>query len=311
MARSLASSTWIRTAVAVPGYVAFWAALVAVSAPAPEPRVNVGATVASHPVRAPAAWSVAHRVYDEVERRAHRLAPAQRIGVARAIIDEAARAAMDPLLVLAVIHVESRFDVRAVSEAGAVGLMQLLRPTMREEAARSGLGSADPFDPVANVRAGVRYLERMVDAFDDVQLALTAYNAGPARVRRHLREGGVPHRLLGYPRTVLRERARISADAAASSARPTACATQLAAAHARPPAAHGTARDGARVATGHGAGSTGTLPAGTLAAAVAPAPTRRASWLVPRSDDVGLPKPSRARSRGTRAAVQRGRAACA
>jgi hypothetical protein len=160
-----------------------------------------------------AEWSadVAHRVYAEVDRRSRTLGRAERTGIARAILEEATRAAMDPLLVVAVIHVESRFDPGATSGVGAVGLMQLLRPTMREEAERSRLDSADPLNPIANVRAGVRYLHRMVAAFEDVELALMAYNAGPNRIRRHLRAGGVPGRLLAYPRSVARERERLSA----------------------------------------------------------------------------------------------------
>jgi soluble lytic murein transglycosylase-like protein len=230
MDRSPASSTWFRSAAAAAAYVAFWVALGALAAPDGS-ATRRGTLAAAHAAQPAISWSVAHRVYDEVERRGQRLGPAQRLGVARTIVEEAARAAIDPLLVVAVIHVESKFDVRAVSGAGALGLMQLLRPTLREEAARSGLPSADPFDPVANVRAGVRYLVRMVDAFDDVELALMAYNAGPARIRRHLREGGVPQRLLGYPRTVLREAARLSSSASvAARAAPAA----LVAAHARP-----------------------------------------------------------------------------
>ncbi len=196
------------TCAATAGYVGLWAALIAFWAPAAPVPCEVRA-LASHRPGSPATWSAAPRVYDEVERRMAEIVPAQRTRVARAILEEAARAAMDPLLVLAVIEVESRFDAHAVSEAGAVGLMQLLDPTMREEVERSRLASADPYDPVANVRAGVRYLSRLVTAFDDLELGLLAYNAGPNRIRRHLREGAVPERLRAYPRTVARELRRL------------------------------------------------------------------------------------------------------
>jgi hypothetical protein len=170
-----------------------------------------------------AAWSaLAHRVYDEVDARARGLDAVERAGVARAIVEEATRTALDPRLVLAVIHVESSFDPLAVSHAGAVGLMQLLVPTMRQEVARSRLPSADPLDPAANVRAGVRYLRRLLDAFGDLELALLAYNAGPNRVSRFLREdGGVPDRLRSYPRKVLQESRRVTRrwDAATAAAR--------------------------------------------------------------------------------------------
>jgi hypothetical protein len=140
-----------------------------------------------------------------------RTGAAARTRVARTILDEARRAAVDPLLVVALIHVESSFDPHAVSPAGAVGLMQLLVPTMTAEAARWRLGSSDPLDAPANVQAGVRYLARLVDAFGDLDLALMAYNAGPNRIRGHLRAGGVPGRFRAYPTQVAREVARLRA----------------------------------------------------------------------------------------------------
>lgn len=75
---------------------------------------------------------------------------------------------------------------------------------MDAELARARVRGADPLDPAANVRAGIRYLGRLVRAFDDVDLALVAYNAGPARLRRHLAGGQVPERLLRYAQHVRR-----------------------------------------------------------------------------------------------------------
>lgn len=88
------------------------------------------------------------------------------------------REGMDPALVMAVVHVESRFEPKAVSERGARGLMQIDRLTARH------LGLRNPLDPMANLRAGITYLSRLRKLFsgDDV-LALAAYNAGPTRVR--------------------------------------------------------------------------------------------------------------------------------
>ncbi|HEX7622650.1 MAG TPA: transglycosylase SLT domain-containing protein, partial [Anaeromyxobacteraceae bacterium] len=104
----------------------------------------------------------------------------------------------------------------------ARGLMQLLEPTMRRELERSGLAAADPHDPVANVRAGVRYLRRLVDAFGDVDAALMAYNAGPNRIRGHLRRGGIPVRFHVYPQRVHGElqRLRLAAGAAPTAQAP-------------------------------------------------------------------------------------------
>lgn len=86
---------------------------------------------------------------------------------------------LDPALLNAVISVESAFDPNAVSPAGAMGLMQLMPGT----AARFGV--TDPFDPIANINAGARYLRILLNKFGTIQLALAAYNAGEDRVKRH------------------------------------------------------------------------------------------------------------------------------
>jgi soluble lytic murein transglycosylase-like protein len=135
--------------------------------------------------------------------------PAIHSRVAGAIVTEARKAGLDPLLVLALIHVESSFNPAVVSSAGAIGLMQLLEPTMKRELERSKLPPADPRDPVANVQAGVSYLRRLIDAFGDTNLALMAYNAGPNRIRGHLRKGGVPERFHVYPERINKELDRL------------------------------------------------------------------------------------------------------
>lgn len=98
---------------------------------------------------------------------------------------------LDPALVTAVIAVESGYRADAVSPKNAQGLMQLIPGT----AARFGV--EDPFDPVQNVRGGMKYLRFLLRLFDgDVTLALAAYNAGERAVLAH---GGVPP----YPETTL------------------------------------------------------------------------------------------------------------
>lgn len=101
----------------------------------------------------------------------------------------AAKYALDAALIRAVINAESAFDPLAVSDAGAMGLMQLM-PSLAAE-----LEVTDPFDPRQNIFAGSRYLKQLLDAYDgDVSLALASYNAGPGAVERY---NGVPP----YPET--------------------------------------------------------------------------------------------------------------
>jgi hypothetical protein len=130
--------------------------------------------------------------------------------LAAVINHESRHAGLDPLLVLALIHVESSFDPGAVSGAGAVGLMQLRGATLRQELERSGLAPVtDPLDPVGNVRAGIRYLRRLVRAFGSTELALMAYNAGPNRIGSYRRAGGIPERFYVYPRRIRGELERL------------------------------------------------------------------------------------------------------
>ncbi|HLA24679.1 MAG TPA: lytic transglycosylase domain-containing protein, partial [bacterium] len=97
----------------------------------------------------------------------------------------AARYGVDPLLVLAVIREESRFDPRAVSSANAVGLMQLLPSTARGILGRP-VGPTALMEPALNIRAGTAYLAGLLRGFQGtVPLAVGGYNAGPGGVRRH------------------------------------------------------------------------------------------------------------------------------
>jgi soluble lytic murein transglycosylase-like protein len=149
------------------------------------------------------------RIGERLALRAPEIPGPDRTRLVETIVDEALAARIDPVLVLAVIEIESRFDPAARSHRDARGLMQLRPATMRSEAERSGISFQDPHDPVANVQAGVRYLRRLLDAFGRTDVALMAYNAGPNRILGFLREGGIPERFHAYPRKVRAEERRL------------------------------------------------------------------------------------------------------
>lgn len=119
----------------------------------------------------------------------YRLNPAYRTSAAlpshvpfvREVAAAAEAANLDPALVHAVIHVESRHQAKAVSPKGAVGLMQVLPET----AARFGVNKPDQ-SVEANLRAGTLYLRSLMRQFDGrMDLVLAAYNAGEGAVVGH------------------------------------------------------------------------------------------------------------------------------
>lgn len=96
------------------------------------------------------------------------------------ILDSGRRNSVDPLLLYAIMHQESTFKARAMSNKGARGLMQLLPGT----AVRFGVTSI--WDPKQNIEGGTRYMRFLLDKFDgDVNLALAGYNAGEGAVIKY------------------------------------------------------------------------------------------------------------------------------
>jgi hypothetical protein len=104
--------------------------------------------------------------------------------IVRLIEETAARYRIEKALLAAIVRAESGYDPRAVSRAGAAGLMQLMPETAES------LGVRDVFHPKQNLEGGALYFRRLLHRFEgDPVLALAAFNAGPTAVERH---GGVP-----------------------------------------------------------------------------------------------------------------------
>jgi soluble lytic murein transglycosylase len=106
--------------------------------------------------------------------------------LAEIIYEESTRYNHDPKFIMAVIYTESEFYNWAVSNKGAKGLMQIMPEVGQLLAQEMGIewsGDRTLFNPSLNIRMGIYYLSRLILDFDDVRLALTAYNYGPTRVR--------------------------------------------------------------------------------------------------------------------------------
>ena len=115
--------------------------------------------------------------------------------VSDVILEQSAKHNFDPMLVLAMIQVESGFQYAVVSPAGARGIMQLLPDVAKSvlnDIASPHERSLRPFrpevldDPVVNIKLGVSYLHQLRKSFRNLQLALIAYNAGPTEIRNRL-----------------------------------------------------------------------------------------------------------------------------
>ncbi|HTN70888.1 MAG TPA: lytic transglycosylase domain-containing protein [Methylomirabilota bacterium] len=115
--------------------------------------------------------------------------------VSEVILEQSSKHSFDPMLVLAMIQVESGFQYTAVSPAGARGIMQLLpdvakslleeiSPTQGAKSRQFKPESLD--DPILNIKLGVYYLHDLKKSFRNLNHALIAYNSGPTEIRNRL-----------------------------------------------------------------------------------------------------------------------------
>jgi soluble lytic murein transglycosylase len=106
--------------------------------------------------------------------------------LAEVIYDESVRNNHDPKFILALIKIESSFQNWSVSEQGAKGLMQIMPYVAESLAKELGIewsGDRTLFNPFLNIKIGIHYLSRLIEDFNDLGLALTAYNYGPTYVK--------------------------------------------------------------------------------------------------------------------------------
>ena len=108
-------------------------------------------------------------------------------GWRKEIYEAAQRTGLDPFLVAAIVREESSYNPRALSPAGARGLMQLMPRTGQPMAEIRGLAFGDGDlldDPRTNLQLGAAFMSGLLKQWNDPRIALAAYNAGPGRARQ-------------------------------------------------------------------------------------------------------------------------------
>ena len=135
------------------------------------------------------------RIYDVVKLNRPEIGDAEAWKVADAILAESAKHNLDPILIAALIEVESGFRSLAISPMGARGIMQIMPEVGKAIAGEIGLRKDlgyDAFtpehldDPVLNIKLGIYYLDDLKKSFRSMNLALVAYNVGPTEMRNRL-----------------------------------------------------------------------------------------------------------------------------
>ena len=134
-------------------------------------------------------------IYEVIKTSRPEISDAEAWKVSDAIWEESAKHNLDPILIAALIEVESGFQSLAVSPMGARGIMQIMpevgRSIAREigfsEEAGSGAFTPEHLDdPVLNIKLGIYYLYGLKKSFRSLNLALVAYNVGPTEMRNRL-----------------------------------------------------------------------------------------------------------------------------
>ncbi len=115
------------------------------------------------------------------------------------IYETGLREGIDPDLAFRMVKVESNFEPRAASSAGAYGLAQVQPATAKFY--DPNITIEQLFDPATNLRIGFRYLRDLIEVYGDMKLALLAYNRGPSRVKKLLDEGRDPRN--GYASQIM------------------------------------------------------------------------------------------------------------
>lgn len=135
------------------------------------------------------------KVYAIVKSRRPDITETEAWRISQTVLDESAKRSFDPLLVLALIQIESEFQHSAVSPVGARGIMQIMPDTGKylADELRRQLGLRPAVfkpewldDPLINIRLGTFYLDDLRKKFQNIALALVAYNLGPAEVQNRI-----------------------------------------------------------------------------------------------------------------------------
>jgi len=156
-------------------------------------------------------------IVDAIGKNRPELRPSAVRRMAIALVSEAKKNNLDPLLLAAVARVESGFNPFATSEAGARGLLQITPVTGRALSQIKGeklAADAELYDIETNVALGAQYISALVKQFRAEDKALLAYNRGIGGARTVLQTPDAPRYLQGYPKAVLKERQRLAQRAA-------------------------------------------------------------------------------------------------